>query len=311
MKKDSTFFTLMVVPHSSRREVRRIRIPRFAFSITLIAIVIAFFILFYFINDYRQLKEKLVYLQQMEKINQMQQEKITSLAGQIKEFNEKLNELKETENRLRTLAGVGGESATSEQLGKGGPEKYIPLEKVEEGGINSLKVIEKIENNITFLQNKAVRQKKDFSKIEKIVQEKKDLFAATPNIFPVQGWISSGYGWRKNPFTKKREFHQAIDIVAPWGTSMKAAAQGKVVYAGWKGAYGLMIQIKSSYGYSTVYGHLSRILVKKNSWVSKGQIIGRVGSSGRSTGPHLHFEVWHNGKSVNPLSLMVEPLGKS
>jgi len=309
MKKDSKFFTLMMVPHSSHEKVRQIRIPRSAFSLTLIAIVIASFALFYFVNDYRQLKEKLVYLHQLKRINQMQQEKIASLAGQIKEFNKKLNELKQTENRLRTLAGVGGESSTSEQLGKGGPEEYIPLEKVEGEGINSLGIIKKIENNIAFLQDKAIIQKKNFSKIEKIVQEKKDLFASTPNIFPVQGWISSGYGWRINPFTKKREFHPAIDIVAPWGTSVKAAAQGTVVRAGWYDSYGLRIQIRDGYGYSTVYGHLSHILVKKGSWVRKGQIIGRVGSTGRSTGPHLHFEVWHNGKTLNPLNLMVEPLG--
>lgn len=309
MKKYSKFFTLMVIPHSSREKIRQIRIPRWTFSLTLIAIVIAFLSLFYFVNDYRQLKEKLVYLHQLERINQMQQGKIASLAEQIKKFNEKLNELKQTENRLRALAGVGGESSTSEQLGKGGPEEYVPLEKVKGEGISSLQVIEKIENNIAFLQDRALTQKKNFSKIEEIVQEKKDLFASTPNIFPVQGWISSGYGWRIDPFTKKREFHPAIDIVAPWGTSVKAAAQGTVVYAGWYDGYGLRVQIRDGYGYSTVYGHLSHILVKKGSYVRKGQIIGRVGSTGRSTGPHLHFEVWHNGKSLNPLNLMVEPLG--
>ncbi len=309
MKKNSKFSTLMIIPYSSHEKIRRVRIPRFTFPFTLIAITIAFFALFYFINDYRQLKEKLVYLDQLVRMNQIQQEKIISLAGQVKEFNEKLNELKETENRLRTLAGMGGKSGTSEQLGKGGPEKYIPLGEEKGGEFNSLGIIEKIENNIAFLQNEAIRQKENFNRVEKIVEEKKELFASTPNIFPVQGWISSGYGRRRHPISKKWEFHAAIDIVAPWGTSVKAAAQGKVTYASWDNAYGLKIQIKNEYGYSTVYGHLSRILVKKGSWVSKGQIIGRVGNTGHSTGPHLHFEVWSNGKTVNPLNLMVEPLG--
>ncbi|RLE08848.1 hypothetical protein DRJ00_05640 [Candidatus Aerophobetes bacterium] len=82
-------------------------------------------------------------------------------------------------------------------------------------------------------------------------------------MFPVQGWITSRYGWRKDPFTGKREFHPAIDICAPWGTPVRAAAQGRVVYAGWKDAYGLMIRIRDGYGYYTVYGHLSKILVKR------------------------------------------------
>ncbi len=136
------------------------------------------------------------------------------------------------------------------------------------------------------------------------------MFASTPNIFPVQGWISSGYGSRVNPVTRKREIHQAVDIVAPWGTEVRASAQGKVLSAGWKSAYGLMIEMNDGHGYQTVYGHLSRIVVKEGQWVDKGEVIGRVGSTGHSTGPHLHFEVWSEGKTVDPLGLMVEPLGE-
>jgi murein DD-endopeptidase MepM/ murein hydrolase activator NlpD len=208
---------------------------------------------------------------------------------------------------------VGGSAETSEELGKGGPQDYSLLEEVMQVGEEELlpiRLIERIEESAVFLENEIERRGRGFEEVEKIVRQRKDLFASTPNIFPVQGWISSDYGSRVNPVTRKREIHQAIDIVAPWGTEVRASAQGKVVSAGWKSAYGLMIRMNDGHGYQTVYGHLSRIVVKEGQWVDKGEVIGRVGSTGHSTGPHLHFEVWSEAKTVDPLGLMVEPLGE-
>lgn len=310
MRRKSRFFTLMIIP-SSGGKVRRIKVPNFLVLVSIIGLIAGSFTLFYFINEYKIMKEKLTYLENLEKLTQMQQERIASLVEKVEEFNKTIDRLEEMETRLRRLAGMGGSNPSiGEKLGKGGPEEYIPFED-SLLGVDSLSVIEIIENNVDFLKIKAQRQKKAFRQVEGIIEEKKELFASTPNIFPVQGWISAGYGVRINPFTRKREMHEAIDIVAPWGTAVKAACQGKVTFAGWKNFYGLVVEIKNEYGYSTVYAHLSRILVKKGQRVKKGEIIGRVGSSGRSTGPHLHFEVWSRGKTLNPLKLMVEPLGLS
>jgi len=313
MGRDSRFFTLVVIPGSGGK-VRRIVIPKFLVPVSIIGLIVASFALFYFINEYKIMKEKLVYFENLEKLTRMQQERIVSLVEKVREFDETINRLEEMESRLRRLAGIGGsELGISEGLGKGGPEEYIPFEDSlsEKGKVDSLSIIERIENNVDFLKIKALRQEKAFDQVGEIIEKKKKLFSSTPNIFPVQGWISAGYGMRINPFTRKREMHKAIDIVAPWGTAVKAACRGKVTFAGWKNFYGLVIEIKNEYGYSTVYGHLSYILVKKGQRVEKGEIIGRVGSSGRSTGPHLHFEVWYRGKTLNPLKLMVEPLGLS
>ncbi|MBC7190120.1 M23 family metallopeptidase, partial [Candidatus Aerophobetes bacterium] len=168
--------------------------------------------------------------------------------------------------------------------------------------------IDRIEDSFKHLKEEAKQTEKNFIKMQEVITEKKAIFSSTPNIFPVKGWISAGYGWRTNPFTGRKEMHEAIDIVAPWGTPVKATCEGKVSYAGWKDFYGLMIKIENAYGYSIVYAHLSKILVRKGDRVEKGQVIGRVGSSGRSTGPHLHYEVWKEGKTINPLKLIVEPL---
>jgi len=310
MKKRKDFFTLMMIPHSGGR-IRRIRTSKFAFSASIFGLIVVLAVLLFFIYDYRQMKQKVARLHMLEKVTQEQREKILSLNEKVKDFNQTMERLKDLENKLRSLAGIGGESTQIkvEALGKGGPEYYSLPEVAPEEGFTSSDLLGKIEENFASLETQAKEREKGFGQIEEVIRRKKDLFASTPNIFPVQGWITSGYGWRRNPFTGKKEFHKAIDISTPWGTPVRAAAKGQVVYAGWDDGYGLKIRIRDGYGYYTVYGHLSHILVKRGAWVEKGQIIGRVGSTGRSTGPHLHFEVWRNGKAVNPLNLMVEPLG--
>jgi murein DD-endopeptidase MepM/ murein hydrolase activator NlpD len=118
--------------------------------------------------------------------------------------------------------------------------------------------------------------------------------------WPVTGTITSPFGWRSNPFGGSPEFHQGLDIAAPTGTTVTAAAGGTVIMAQWYGGYGNYILIDHGGGYSTGYGHLSAIYVAQGQSVTRGQAIGAVGSTGQSTGPHLHFEVRINGKPVDP-----------
>ncbi|HEV2261298.1 MAG TPA: M23 family metallopeptidase, partial [Candidatus Rubrimentiphilum sp.] len=114
------------------------------------------------------------------------------------------------------------------------------------------------------------------------------------------GTITSPFGWRQNPFGGGPEFHQGLDIAAATGTTVTAAASGTVISAGWYGGYGNYILIDHGGGMSTGYGHLSQIFVSNGQTVQKGQAIGAVGSTGASTGPHLHFEVRMHGKPVDP-----------
>ena len=122
--------------------------------------------------------------------------------------------------------------------------------------------------------------------------------------WPLSGGISSGYGWRRHPFTKRRDFHTGIDIKGPTGRVIRAAKAGKVVYAGWMGGYGRVVVLDHGRGYTTLYAHCRSLNVSKGQRVSTGQPIGRVGSSGRATGPHLHFEVRLNNKPINPLQVL-------
>lgn len=132
-----------------------------------------------------------------------------------------------------------------------------------------------------------------------------DYSRAQPNIFPVNGSITSGYGWRKHPITGRRHFHEGIDIAGYYGTPIKAAADGTVVFAGYKVGYGRTVLISHGYGLETLYAHCSSLKVSKWQEVRRGDIIGYVGSSGSSTGPHLHYEIHKNGKPQNPLNFLL------
>lgn len=129
--------------------------------------------------------------------------------------------------------------------------------------------------------------------------------AYTPMGYPYLGPITSGYGHRENPFTGENvESHKGLDIRASYGDLVKSTANGKVIFASMRGGYGNCIVIKHGNGFETYYGHLSKILVRVGDVIIAGNNIGKVGSSGRSTGPHLHYEVHQNGKVVNPRSFL-------
>jgi murein DD-endopeptidase MepM/ murein hydrolase activator NlpD len=111
---------------------------------------------------------------------------------------------------------------------------------------------------------------------------------------------SSGFGARIDPFTRRYAFHPGIDLAGPWGSAVRATAPGKVVFAGYRGGYGNMVEIDHGFGLHTRYGHLSKITVRNGARIDKGANLGRVGSTGRSTGPHVHYEVWYDNVVKNP-----------
>jgi murein DD-endopeptidase MepM/ murein hydrolase activator NlpD len=124
-----------------------------------------------------------------------------------------------------------------------------------------------------------------------------------PFVLPVFGSISSAYGWRNDPFTGKPDFHHGIDIASPYGSEVFAAGAGRVVFSGWREGYGKVVEIEHQDGASTLYAHNSKNLVKEGEMVARNQPIALVGSSGKSTGPHLHYEVRKSGEAINPTEL--------
>lgn len=141
---------------------------------------------------------------------------------------------------------------------------------------------------------------KTVTDIRKYVLEQKDLYLATPEGWPVSGRISSAYGYRVHPKTGVRQFHSGVDISVPRGTEVRATADGIVSFAGWTANSGNVVVIEHGYGFSTAYAHSQKNLVKVGDRVRRDNPVALSGSTGMSTGPHVHYEVWENGRHANP-----------
>ena len=143
-------------------------------------------------------------------------------------------------------------------------------------------------------------QTDSFSALLDKLEEQKNLLACTPSIRPCDGWVSSRFGYRVSPFTGRREFHGAYDIANREGTPIVAPANGVVTYAGKKRLFGNYLIIDHGYGLVSSYGHLAKINVERGAKVKRGEVIAQMGSTGRSTGPHVHYAIKLNGVPVNP-----------
>jgi murein DD-endopeptidase MepM/ murein hydrolase activator NlpD len=138
------------------------------------------------------------------------------------------------------------------------------------------------------------------------VEKRQALANATPTIWPAHGWLTDGFGGRKDPFTGGSDFHAGLDISADKGQPVYATANGTVQSASWGNAYGNMVVLDHGFGLATRYAHLSRFNVTKGQTVKRGDVIGFVGSTGRATGDHVHYEVLANGQTINPLKFLLD-----
>lgn len=175
------------------------------------------------------------------------------------------------------------------------------------GGPEKAGVLKSQTQNIDFMENlEAVGQAlghkaSHLAALESLLLDKQLTAAVTPSGWPVNGgWVSSNFGMRADPFNGRRAYHEGVDIASRLGSTIKAMGDGVVAHAGPKSGYGQMVELTHGQGYTTRYAHTSAVLVKVGDRVTKGQPIAKVGSSGRSTGPHLHFEVHRRGRAVDP-----------
>ncbi len=201
---------------------------------------------------------------------------------ELNELSARVEAVEDTSRRLAEKSGVvHGEAALP---GTGGPAS--PLDA----------------KSLAALEEKMNQLEKDMQAYEAVLRKR----GYTPSVWPVEGKLESGFGGRRNPFGgNSYEFHSGQDIEAPWGAPVIAGANGNVTFVGWQNGYGQLVVIDHGGGLTTRYGHLSHIDVSQGQTVTRGQFIARVGSTGRSTGPHLHYEVRINDEPVNPLQYLL------
>ena len=252
--------------------------------------------------------------------------------GQAVEFSEAIDEMRQRvltiqslNEKLQVMFGLEPEQAEdADAKGQGGEE--VPYEVARDGasGIRDFESLAEdvagehagnrwsmmatdLKNELSWLDRQTVRQLRILARLEKTAGERVGLWAATPSIWPVKGPVSSKFGPRISPFTRKRAFHAGVDIIAPRGEKVRAPAQGKVVVASYDSRMGNFIRINHRHGVETTYGHLSKMLVRYGQEVKRGDVLGLVGSTGRfSTGPHLHYQIAVNDKVVDPLQYILD-----
>lgn len=228
-----------------------------------------------------------------------QEQTIRQLRLMAETNQKKLAALSKLEDQVRSQMEKSGaqlppKSNASDYAGQGGPVL---------GSANPANIVLEQEKNIGL---EADAKKVDLENLLSAIEAENYRREVTPSQWPTSGgYISSSFGGRANPFGGYgRDWHPGIDIATDYGEPVYASAAGYVQQAGWYGGYGIYARINHDYGYQTAYGHMSRVVCRAGQYVKKGEIIGYVGSTGYSTGPHLHFEVIHYGEQVDPSSLM-------
>lgn len=240
-------------------------------------------------------------LAQQNKTLDLQENQIKEFAGKINDLKSRLLSLNDFERQIRVMANLDDKTTEQDGLfGIGGslPEDLDPTIGLKD---RQMGLLQDMHEHAQDLDDAYGAQHDRFKELLGHLKEQRNILASTPAIKPVDsGWYSSSFGYRKSPFTGRREFHKGLDISAKKGTPIHATADGVVTYVGRKGLMGRMIVIDHGYGIVTRYGHADKLLKKRGEKVKRGDVVAKVGNSGRSTGPHVHYEVKVNGVPVNP-----------
>ncbi len=237
--------------------------------------------------DYWRIRNDHPELSQRRMESRIYQQEIRKLTAELEGLRKDMVILAQNDARVRTVSKLPAEEIES-PVGVGGPSESPPKKK------------SKIQDEIDQLRIAIDLRRQSQEELRGLFNDQRSIFSAKPEGWPVKGWLTSLFGMRKSPFSGRRVFHEGIDIACRTGTPVTASADGIVSRAGIKSGYGKLVIIDHGYGYQTYYGHNSKIFVKVGQRVKRGEKIAAVGNTGRSTGPHLHYEVRVNGTPTNP-----------
>ena len=214
-----------------------------------------------------------------------------------------LNRVSELDHKIRLATGL--EIDASSLVGAGGPEDSSPMSLLLPP--DEASQVRKIASKLSQIDATLDNQELSLEELDSYFADNESLITATPSIWPVRGLVTSEFGVRASLFhTGESGMHTGLDIAAPPGTLIRAAADGTVTFADWESGYGNLVAVSHGYGLVTRYAHCSGFLVKQGQAVKRGQVIATVGSTGQATGPHVHYEVLVNGVQVNPRKYIFE-----
>ena len=308
MQKDE--FTVVIFP-GAKGSPKKFHLSKsfakLAFAITGVLILAFLGSSVYFVKRYLKLQGNEIELAKIQKESNIRKIQVEKFSHQVKNFETEMARLERFEKKLRVITALEKSPKSVEKnWGVGGPYGLGTSSFKTAIDRGAASMIERLSNGLDYLDKQAKVQSISFQELDNFFKNQKSLLSSTPSIWPTHGWITSGFGFRKSPFTGLREKHEGWDIAARSGSPVMATADGEVVVEGREYGYGNMIEINHGYGMVTRYGHNSKHLVKVGDHVKRGQMIALVGSTGRSTGPHLHYEVLLHGIPVSPKNYILE-----
>ncbi len=302
MKKTAEMtYSLFLIPEDSR-QVRKLRLTQRHFKVLAAGVVsVLLFSTFNLVGFwyYRSLysgakKEKIKY-EAYERERQELLQKVSTLEQTVGE----------TEKMAGKLAALIGTERVNLQKGIGPLPDFKEITFDVAARTQGLAVAD-LDPKMDRIGNRVITLQEKIKELTKLQEDKVAFISSTPAIWPVKGWVTSDFGYRRSPFTLASDFHQGIDIAASWGTPIVSPADGVVTFAGYKNGYGQMVIVDHGFGVVTRYGHTSQLLVQEGQKLKRGVKIALVGSTGHSTGPHLHYEIQVDNVSVDPMKYILK-----
>jgi murein DD-endopeptidase MepM/ murein hydrolase activator NlpD len=267
-------------------------------------------------------------------------EQTSAFSSAVDDLKKRLTSMKEVNQRLRVMLGIdipktgdivngrGGEDVplldgstlpTSEKTPRSDAGNHLSSVETNQDALagqtspsasssarTEQEMIASIKDGIDWLSKEATTQEQSLQELSLAAEQKSSRWAATPSIWPVKGWVTSGFGPRVSPFTEKPAWHDGLDIGAAANAPVQAPAQGRVTTVGFDPKLGNLVKVDHGFGIETLYGHLAKALVKEGQRVKRGEVVGLVGNTGLATGPHLHYMVKVHGQALDPVKYILE-----
>ncbi|HMA59777.1 MAG TPA: peptidoglycan DD-metalloendopeptidase family protein [Halanaerobiales bacterium] len=319
---------ITVTPSSTRNKIKNFSFRRVIPIIIILLLVIGIGILscnyLYYKGKYKQTQANFqefknsVNIEELQEENKRLKKNLLVLSQNTEELMASLRSIKEANQEIRYILGedtnINEDNDFDEEINitsilrtnsnilkqgipMGGSELNLYYHETD-------KLIEQMKTEINIAEDTISKQRSVQNELKDEAVEYKDMRSSLPNLWPLADsgncYISSNFGWRIDPISNQQEYHEGLDIAVWYNTPVVATAPGKVTFVGWNGGYGLSVKVEHGHGYSTYYAHLNKSKVSKGDKVTEGEVIALTGNSGKSTGPHLHYEVRINGVPKNP-----------
>jgi murein DD-endopeptidase MepM/ murein hydrolase activator NlpD len=301
---EKEYISILFFGHHTSR-TRQLRISKKSFKILLHLSVSVLLVAIFFLSDYIQVKKRTFDVYRLRQEMKGQRSQIHFFLAKVEELERQLSVFKDFDRKIRIIANLEKRGQeTAPLMGIGGPSPSDIREKLKERE-DEKELILQMRSDIERLQSEAVSREESLFELLKLLLAKKETLAHTPSIWPVQGWVTSGFGFRIHPLTGLSQMHEGLDIANRVGTTVIAPARGIVSDIETDQLFGKILVISHGFGITTRYGHLHKVLVRLGQKVERGDKIGELGMSGRTTGPHLHYEVRINNIPANPVQYIL------